>query len=296
MKKRMIDPEIFSDDRLGNCGAYALSLYIGLLCSCDVEGKLEDRPRKIQAKIFPYNPTLDVNQCLNEMVQAGLLIRYEVEGVKVILVNNFDKMGISFNNEKAYGLPNQLPTSYPPAGHQLNSNYNINTNSNINKGECEGEEEKPKPKQAPKTKSKTPTLERIARDELGHVLLSNDEFEKLEKKYPKLLEGITRLSDWIEAKKGQRAWFYKSYSSAFSYLNPISCWVWREVEKQSTPPNRGGFETKAEKNMRYLRESLERSKKRDTKIIDLSKPQHLNLEYVSFADDDSPFFYGEVVS
>lgn len=170
MKKRNFDPELFSDDRLAECGVYALPLYLGLLCQADSDGKLEDRPVKIKAKVFPYFTQVNINSELDALSDVGLIDRYEVDGVKVIKIKNFENLGISYNNEKASGLPdkpttNQLPTSCLPADDQLNNiNINNNINFNIKEGECEGEIEKPKPKTASPLPEIPIELEVVRRD------------------------------------------------------------------------------------------------------------------------------------
>ena len=158
MKKRLIDPEIFSDDRLASCGHAGLTLYMGLICSCDVLGRLEDRPLKIKAKIFPYFPEIDVDQVLNLLAKVGIINRYSVGEIRIIQIVNFSK-GMSFNGEKSYGLPDPdscIPagTELVEAGNQLNTNTNTNTNK---KGECEGE----KLPREPKPKLKNPDLKNL---------------------------------------------------------------------------------------------------------------------------------------
>ena len=135
MKKRNFNPELFSDDKLGECGVYALPLYLGLLCQSDSDGKLEDRPAKIKVKIFPYFD-LDINLELNKLASCGFIDRYEVDGIKVIKIINFENLGITYNNEKASGLPekpatDQLVPSCIEADNQLN-NININNNIKLN--------------------------------------------------------------------------------------------------------------------------------------------------------------------
>lgn len=155
MKKRNFNPELFSDDKLAECGPFGLPLYLGLLCQADSDGKLEDRPAKIKVKVFPYFD-LDINLELNKLASCGFIDRYEVDGIKVIKISNFENLGITYNNEKASGLPDkpaidQLVPSYIEADSQLN-NININNNIkfNLKEGECEGEDFKRKPRSKPK--------------------------------------------------------------------------------------------------------------------------------------------------
>lgn len=158
----MLDPELFSDDRLAQCSSFGLTLYMGLLCSCDVEGRLEDRPAKIKAKLFPYFD-VNVNEVLTLLSTQGFIIRYRSGGHDVIQIVGFTEKGLSYNNEKSYGLPayveskdevleatDQLVANCNPADSQLNINNNIIYNNNITRGECEGGDSKPKSKTKPK--------------------------------------------------------------------------------------------------------------------------------------------------
>lgn len=297
MKSRIFRPEFLNDERLFECGDHALIVYLGLMSMADRAGRLEDRPIRIKAVVLPYHD-VDLDSLLTNLHDQNFITRYEENGLNCIEIKDFELLQKPHPKESLSNLPESSVKCREITRKEIKLREKVSTSiskgksksiSKSKEGECEG-----KPINTPV--DKPPTPEKIARDELGHVLLSDDELSKLEKKYPELSEGLERLSNWIEAKKGQRAWFYKTYSGAFSYLNPKTCWVWREIEKQTKPPapNRG-FETKGEKHMRWLNESLQRGLKKETKVIDLSKPLHLNVDFVPLDEDDSPFFHGGVL-
>ena len=179
----MLDPEWFSDERLAKCAPCGFQLFIGLLCLTDVEGKLEDRSTKIKVKIFPYGfDKLDIDLELNKLEQAGLISRYDVDGEKVILINNFKKLGITYNNEKAAGLPDrpagyQLPTNCLPAGDQLNINNNIIYNNITNTNTLTvSEDTTPEVINSPKeVKKEKPELEKLG----SHFRATREQIEKL---------------------------------------------------------------------------------------------------------------------
>lgn len=81
--------------------------------AADRDGLLEDRPKRIRALIFPYkgDSELDVDSLLNALEDAGFIMRYEVEEVKVICIINFGKHQPVHPGEKASTLPR--PADWP---------------------------------------------------------------------------------------------------------------------------------------------------------------------------------------
>lgn len=63
-------------------------LFIGLWTLADKEGRLEDRPKRIKAELFPYD-NLDCDKELSRLQSSGFIIRYEVGEMKVIQITNF---------------------------------------------------------------------------------------------------------------------------------------------------------------------------------------------------------------
>ncbi len=63
-------------------------LFIGLWTLADKEGRLEDRPKRIKAELFPYD-NLDCDKDLSRLQSSGFIIRYEVGEMKVIQITNF---------------------------------------------------------------------------------------------------------------------------------------------------------------------------------------------------------------
>jgi len=55
MRARNIKPGFFKSEGLASCSHAARLLFIGLWCMADREGRLEDRPARIKAEIFPYD-------------------------------------------------------------------------------------------------------------------------------------------------------------------------------------------------------------------------------------------------
>lgn len=87
---RTVKPDFFKNEDLAELPVTARLLFIGLFCLADCEGRLEDRPKRIKAEIFPYD-NIETNDLLTRLQSAGFINRYEVGDLKVIQVVNFLK-------------------------------------------------------------------------------------------------------------------------------------------------------------------------------------------------------------
>jgi len=89
-RTRIIKPGFFKNEELAECSAFARLLFAGLWTLADREGRLEDRPKRIKADIFPYD-NLDCDALLNELSEKKFLVRYKSEGQYYIQIVNFVK-------------------------------------------------------------------------------------------------------------------------------------------------------------------------------------------------------------
>ena len=78
MRRRMIDPAIWSNDKFGFLSKDARLLFIGMITIADDEGRLKSLPRYLKAKIFPYDEITE-----NEVAKAL------VEGVEQKLAHSY---------------------------------------------------------------------------------------------------------------------------------------------------------------------------------------------------------------
>jgi len=76
MRSRNIKPGFFKNEELAELPPEARLLYIGLWCLADREGRLEDRPKRIKAEIFPYE-NRNVDALLSKLEEAGFIHRYK---------------------------------------------------------------------------------------------------------------------------------------------------------------------------------------------------------------------------
>lgn len=86
---RSIHPEICESEQLADVSARAERTYTRLWTHLDDEGRGRDRPKLLAAKLFPYHDDMDgraVDEDLDALAAAGLLVRYEVDGVRYLAV------------------------------------------------------------------------------------------------------------------------------------------------------------------------------------------------------------------
>jgi hypothetical protein len=103
-RARNIKPGFFKNYELADAGPLSQLLFAGLWCLADKEGRLEDKPRKIKAEIFPYYDC-DINGELTVLERLGFVKRYVSNGIAVIQVQNFKKHQSPHHTEKPSTLP-----------------------------------------------------------------------------------------------------------------------------------------------------------------------------------------------
>lgn len=112
-RSRNIKPGFFTNDVLGELPPLARLLWIGLWTICDREGRVEDRPKKIKAEVLPYDDC-DADALLGQLQGAGFILRYAVNGQRLIQVKNWHKHQNPHVKEAASSLP-------APDEHQTNT-------------------------------------------------------------------------------------------------------------------------------------------------------------------------------
>ena len=88
---RFIKPEYFDDVKVGTMPALARLLFIGLWTLADREGRLEDEPQRIKARVLPYDDDCNIDALLDTLCAAGCIQRYTAHGRRVLAVSNFAK-------------------------------------------------------------------------------------------------------------------------------------------------------------------------------------------------------------
>lgn len=87
-RARLLKPGFFSNETLAELPFETRLLFAGLWTLADREGRLEDRPVRIRAQVFPYD-NLDVERMLSELAAAGFIVRYTVAGARYIEILKF---------------------------------------------------------------------------------------------------------------------------------------------------------------------------------------------------------------
>ncbi len=134
MHTRMIKPEFFTDEDLGQLEPILRLFYVGLWCSADKEGRLEDRPIKLKTEIMPYDK-IDPEAFLKELSKPkkinndrAFILRYKVNGERYIQIIQFIKNQSIHHTEK----PSRIP---PPPNFSMLDNGEITVNEPLDNGE-----------------------------------------------------------------------------------------------------------------------------------------------------------------
>ncbi len=81
-------PGFFKNEELAKVSHEGRLLYAGLWCLADRAGRLEDRPSRIRAELFPYQ-SIKVDRLLQELIAGGFLQRYVVQGRAYLHIPTF---------------------------------------------------------------------------------------------------------------------------------------------------------------------------------------------------------------
>ena len=112
---RTVKPDFFIDDDIAALDPLARLLFIGLWCLADKGGRLEDKPQRIKIQILPYDDC-PIDSFLDDLANGGFIVRYEVEGQKLIQIKSFCKHQVVHHTEKDSILPlnnGDTPVKYP---------------------------------------------------------------------------------------------------------------------------------------------------------------------------------------
>lgn len=134
---RTIKPDFYSDEDLAELSHVTRLAFPGLWCLADGFGRLEDRPKRIRAQLFPYEPEVDMESILEELAGARFIIRYQVDGVRLIQVRTFRK------HQRITGKEATQPSSFPPPPGDKSGNQRGNSGetSGESMGKQQGNEE-----------------------------------------------------------------------------------------------------------------------------------------------------------
>lgn len=90
MRARNIKPGFWKNEELAEIPYEARLLFIGLWAMADREGRLEDRPKRIRAEIFPFD-SINVEKLLDVITLRDFILRYTINEKPYIQIINFNK-------------------------------------------------------------------------------------------------------------------------------------------------------------------------------------------------------------
>lgn len=105
-RTRNLKPGFFQNEYLAELDPYARLLFAGLWTIADREGRLEDRPRKIKAAIFPYED-VDVDKLLDVLAECNekFIYAYCINGKSYIQITNWQRHQNPHKNEAPSIIP-----------------------------------------------------------------------------------------------------------------------------------------------------------------------------------------------
>jgi hypothetical protein len=218
-RKRMIEPELWTDEQVSNLSRDARLLFIGLISNADDEGRLKGTPRYLKAVIFPYDDigASLIDSWLNEVISQNLVIRYNVNGDEYLVLPSFLKHQ-TINRPS----PSRLPEPIFTEG-SLNTHGVLSEDSHL--------KEKKRKEENIKEKNKEKNIVSLKKTygEFQNVLLTDEEYQKLKDRLgADVSRYIEDLSRYLEQHKR------KHYDSHYA---TILAWQRREKEKHGTNRN-----------------------------------------------------------
>lgn len=103
-RSRNIKPGFFTNDELLELDFATRLLFAGLWTIADREGRIQDRPKKIKIDLFPAD-SVDVDAMLQLLHDSKFIVRYAVDGVRFIQIQNWGKHQNPHYAEKPSEIP-----------------------------------------------------------------------------------------------------------------------------------------------------------------------------------------------
>lgn len=102
---RTIKPDFFKNEPLAELPPLTRLLFIGLWTLADRAGRLEDRPKRIRAEVFPYETNFPVDESLQALHDCGFIHRYQVDQQAYIQIVTFARHQNPHVKEAASVIP-----------------------------------------------------------------------------------------------------------------------------------------------------------------------------------------------
>lgn len=79
-RKRMLSPEFWTDEKLGDCTRDERLLFMGLISHADDEGRGQGNPKLVKALVLPYDDDITTNMTasmLKRLAAMRLIVLYD---------------------------------------------------------------------------------------------------------------------------------------------------------------------------------------------------------------------------
>lgn len=92
-RKRMIDPNFWTDEKLGECSIQERLLFMGLISNADDEGYGRANLKLLKSIIFPYDEikVSDIEKWINHLSQFNIVIIFKYDEQTYYWLPNFLK-------------------------------------------------------------------------------------------------------------------------------------------------------------------------------------------------------------
>lgn len=104
MRSRNIKPGFYKNEQLAECSFEARLLFPGLWMIADRAGRMEYRPKRIKAELFPFD-NIDVVRLVGELEREKLVVRYQSGNLQLLWIPGFTKHQAPHVKEKQSELP-----------------------------------------------------------------------------------------------------------------------------------------------------------------------------------------------
>jgi len=211
-RKRMIDPDFWTDEKLGECNRDERLFFMGLISNADDEGRGRGNIKLLKATIFPYDDDLkvkDIEKMACSLMGKGMAIFYVFDGQDFYCLPNFPKHQV-INKPTESKLPS-LPDNEQEI--LLPEYYRSNT------------VELPPKRKEEKIKEKKEKEEKKPRAQF--VTMTDKEYQSLIDKFGE--QSTLRKIDNLSLYKGSKGVKYES-----DYLT-ILAWDRRDNERPTIP-------------------------------------------------------------
>jgi hypothetical protein len=105
---RTIKPEFFTSEDIVSMSPLARLFYVSLWCEADREGRFEWKPKTFKLRYLPGD-NCDMDMLSSELIDAGLVILYQVEGKTYAEIPTFKKHQVINNRESDSEIPARVP-------------------------------------------------------------------------------------------------------------------------------------------------------------------------------------------